>query len=169
MTNFARLTLTLFLFVTAVSPAIAQIDKARDQFLGDFKSYYDKMVSFAEREQRDSAYKASEDMEKAFDAMYNFSLNIPQKLNNNNLRELGSEAQGFIDAMNSFKEKAAILRVKLLKVGEDYGAELSDVKREYANVQNKFNGLWLNFQKTGKDVGNKYEAIKQTCTSGCLP
>ena len=169
MPNLARLTLTFLLFVMAVSPAIAQIDKARDQFLGDFKSYYDKMVSFAEREQRDSAYKASEDMEDAFDAMYNFSLDIPQKLNDNNLRELGSEAQEFIDAMNSFKEKAGTLRGKLLKVGEDYGAELSDVKREYANVQGKFNLLWLNFQKTGKDIGNKHKAIKQTCTSGCLP
>lgn len=169
MPNLVRLTLIFLILVKLISPAIAQIDKARDKFFGDFTSYYKKMVSFAEKKQRDLAHKASEDMLDAFTSMYNLSSDTPKKLNDNKLRGLGSKAQEFVGAMSNFKKKAGTLQDKLSKVGGDYGSELSDVIKEYENMKNKINGLWLNFQETGKEVGNKYKAIKETCTSGCLP
>jgi cell shape-determining protein MreC len=94
---------------------------------------------------------------------------IPRKLHDQNLRALGDETEDFLNDLGEFRNKGSRLQEKLKKVGEDYRSELSALKSEYSKVKKLFDDLWVSFRKTGKDIGGKYKALKETCTRGCLP
>lgn len=163
-----RFALAVLLLVITVSAAVAQIDRARDAPFADFTKYYNATIKYAEKGDRDSALESSVDMAKALNAMFDFSKDIPSKLNDAKLGKLASQTQSFLRAINDFRDKGSRLQDKLKSVGSDYKSEVSALKSEYGKLKDKFNELWRNFQATGEQVSRMYKAIQATCMRGCL-
>jgi len=168
MLTLTKFVPTVFLLVTIGHPAFAQIDRARDAPFADFTRNYGETIKYAEKGDRDSALEASNDMAKALNAIFDFSKNIPSKLNDAKLSKLASKAQDFLRTIKDFRDKGSRLQDKLKSVGSDYKSEVSALKSEYRDLKDDFNDLWRSFQVTGKQVNRMYEAIKTTCMRGCL-
>jgi len=173
-----RFLLPLFFVITATAPALAaQIDRARGgnsepadgSPWGQFYKYYRETVTYADQNNRDAALQSSNEMAKALNAVFDFTKDIPSRLNANNLRDLGSRSEEFLAAIRQFRDSESSLQDKLKRGGESYSSELSSFRNAFATLNAKFIGLWGGFQDAGKDIGGKYEAIKATCMVGCLP
>jgi len=158
----------LLLVVGVATSASAQIDRARDAPFGDFTSYFNTTVKYAEEKNRDAALNASNDMAKALNAIFDFSKDAPGRLNDGNLRELGSQAQAFLDAISDFRNRGSYLQDKLKRTGEDYSSELSYLKSSYNALKEKFNVLWGNLQTKGLELSKQYAALKAACMVGCI-
>lgn len=152
----------LLLMAISATPVSAQIDRARAEPYADYSRYFSETVKYAEQKDRDGALQASDNLRKAFGAMFGFSQDVPSNLNAGNLRELGSQAQAFVDAMKDFSGKLQNLQDKLKKTGEDYSSELSSLKSSNDALKEKFNVIWGNLQLAGK-------ALKAACMQGCIP
>jgi hypothetical protein len=159
----------LSLMVTSASTLFAQIDRARDGPWPDAAKYYSETASAADQNQREAAGKSMQDMLKALDAVEEFTKDIPSLLSTSNLRELGGEAQEFLNAIKDFRGKASSLQQKLGTPDESLSSDLSAFRSGWDVVNAKYTVLWVDFQNTGKDIGGKYAALKATCTRGCLP
>lgn len=155
------LQLLLLVAITAIT-ASAQIDRARADPYADFTRYFNDTVRYAESKDRDSALNASNDMAKALNAMFDFSKDAPGQLNDGGLRELGSQAQSFLDAIQDFRNRGSSLQDKLKRTGEDYSSEVSNLKSSYDTLKDKFNVIWGNLQLAGR-------ALKAACMQGCIP
>lgn len=152
----------LLLVVISATAVSAQIDRARADPYADFTRYFNDTVKYAEQQNRDGALQSSDEMAKALNAMFDFSKDVPGRLNDGNLRELGSQAQEFLDAIQNFRNKGSNLQDKLKKTGESYSSEVSDLKSSYETLKDKFNVIWGNLQLAGK-------ALKAARMQGCIP
>jgi hypothetical protein len=144
------------------APVSAQIDRARADPYSDFIRYFNETGKYADARDRDNALKASDDLRKALGAMFGFSQDAPSRLNEGNLRDLGSQAQAFVDAMKDFSGRLQNLQDKLKRITEDYSSELSSLRSSFDNLKEKFNLIWGNLQLAGK-------ALKAACMQGCIP
>ncbi|HEX8843306.1 MAG TPA: hypothetical protein VF791_01490 [Pyrinomonadaceae bacterium] len=151
----------LLLVAITATVASAQIDRARDAPFADLIRYFNDTVKYAEQKDRDSALQASNDMRKALGAIFAFSQDAPGRLNDGNLRDLGSQAQAFVDATKDLSGRLESLQDKLKRTGEDYSSELSNLKSSYETFKDKFNVIWGNLQLAGR-------ALKAACMSGCF-
>lgn len=140
----------------SASAVSAQIDRARAEPYSDLINYYNDTVKNAESKDRDSALKSADDMRKALGAVFAFSQDAPNRLNDGNLRDLASQAQAFVDATKDLSGRLQNLQEKLQRTGEDYSSELSSLKSSYDNFKDKFNVIWENLQRAGK-------ALKAAC------
>jgi len=138
--------------------ASAQIDRARAEPYSDLVKYYNDTIKYAESKDRDNALKSCDDMRKALGAVFGFSQDAPSRLNDGNLRDLGSQAQAFVDATKDLSGRLQNLQDKLKRTGEDYSSELSSLKSSYDTFKDKFNVIWENLQRAGK-------ALKVACTN----
>jgi len=152
----------LLLVALAATAATAQIDRARADPYADFTRYFNDTVKYAEQKDRDNALKASDDMARALNAMFDFSKDAPSNLKDGNLRDLGDQAQAFLDAIQAFRNDGSRLQDKLKRTQEDFSSELSSLKGSYDKVKEKFNTIWGNLQLAGK-------ALKAACMQGCIP
>lgn len=152
----------LLLVALTATAASAQIDRARADPYADFTRYFNDMVKYAEQKDRDAALRSSDDMARALNAMFDFSKDAPGRLNDGNLRDLGSQAQAFLDSISDFRNRGSYLQDKLKRTGEDYSSELSNIKSSYENLKEKFNVIWGNLQLAGR-------ALKAACMQGCIP
>ena len=152
----------LMLVAVTATAASAQIDRARADPYSDFTRYFNDTVKYAEQKDRDGALQASDDMAKALNAMFDFSKDAPGNLKDGNLRELGDQAQAFLDAIQDFRNDGSRLQDKLKRTQEDYSSELSSLKSSYDKLKDKFNIIWGNLQLAGK-------ALKAACMQGCIP
>ena len=157
------------LMAMSATTLFAQIDRARDGPWPDFAKYYSEAATYGDQNQRDAAVKSMQDMSKALDAVEEFTDDIPSRLNASNLRDLAAEAQEFLNAIKDFRGKASSLQQKLGTADESLSSDLSAFRSAWDVVNAKYTALWVSFQNTGKDIGGKYEALKATCTGGCLP
>jgi hypothetical protein len=151
----------LLLAVTALT-ASAQLDQARGGPYGDFTSKFNDMVRYAEQKDRDAALSASDEMARALNSMFDYSKDVPGRLNDGGLRELASQAQAFMDSIQEFRNRGSALQDKLKRTGEDYSSELSNIKSAMDSLKEKFNTIWGNLQLAGR-------ALKAACSSGCIP
>jgi deoxyribodipyrimidine photolyase len=152
----------LLLALTSIPLSVsAQIDRARGEVYADFTRYYNEMVKYAEDEKRDEALKSSDDMAKALQGMFDVSKDAPSRLNDAGLRDLGSQAQAFLDAIQSFRNRGSNFQDKLKRVGESYSSELSDLKSAFDKLRETFNVLWGNLQRAG-------QGVKAVCERGCF-
>ena len=151
------LALTLVLCWSAAS---AQIDRARAEPYADLIRYYNDMLKYAEAKNRDDALKSSDDLRKALGAMVAFSVDVPGKLSDGNLRDLASQAQAFLDSLKDFSGRLQNLQDKLRRTGEDYSSEVSSLKSSYDTMKDKFNTVFSNLVLAGK-------ALKAACMAGC--
>ena len=155
----SALLLTL-VFAVGSSGASAQIDRARADPYADLTRYYNDMLKYADSKDRDDALKSSDDLRKALGAMIGFSIDVPGRLSDGNLRDLASQAQAFVDSMKDFSSRLQNLQDKLKSTGEDYSSEVSSLKSSYDTLKEKFNVIWGNLQLAGK-------ALKAACMQGC--
>lgn len=150
------------LVVSTATVGSAQIDRARDAPYADFTRYFNDTIKYAEQQNRDGALQSSNEMAKALNVMFDFSKDAPGRLNDGSLRELGSQAQEFLDAIQNFRNKGSNLQDKLKRTGESYSSEVSDLKSSYETLKEKFNVIWGNLQLAGR-------ALKSVCMQGCIP
>jgi len=139
----------LLILAVHASVAAAQIDRARAEPYADFFRYYSETVKFAEQKDRDAALRSSDDMAKALNAMFDFSKDAPGKLNDANLRDLGSQAQAFLDAIQDFRNRGSSLQDKLKRTGEDYSSELGNLKSAYDTLKDRFNSIYEALVRAG--------------------
>src|SRR5689334_3235609 len=136
-----QLSLLVIIGVTAVS---AQIDRARAEPYSDLNRYLEETVKAAEQKDRDGALRAASDMRKALGAINGFSVDVPSRLNDGNLRDLASQAQTFIEAIKDLSSKLQNMEDKLKRTGEDYSSELSGLKSSHSTFKEKFDVIWEN-------------------------
>jgi hypothetical protein len=152
----------LLLVAASAVTVSAQIDQARGTPHEDFIRYFNETVKYAEQKDRDSALQASDELRKALGKINGYSVDVPGRLNDGNLRDLGSQAQEFLEAIKNFRERLQSLQDKLKRTGEDYSSELSNLKSSNDTFKEKFNKIWGGLLDAGK-------ALKAACGSGCIP
>ena len=151
-------TLLILLAVTTLT-ASAQIDKARATSQNDFKTKFDEMVRYAEQKDRDAALRSSDEMARLLQTMFDYAKDVPGRLNDGGLRDLGSQAQAFVDSILEFRNRASALQDKLKRTGEDYSSELSNIKSALDNMRDKVNTIWLNLNLAGRGLKAACELV----------
>ena len=156
------LTCTVLLGALSSVPLFGQIDRAHGDIYNNFKGKFATAFKYAEDGEQKKAIGMFLEMAKDMDELLGYCRDVPDKLNDGNMRDLAAKTKLFRDELDKkFRELLKKLVEKLNYTTADYRSELSDLRSQYSVVNADFQEVWSDFLRLGR-------VLKTTCPNDCF-